>query len=601
MFQSRHGRLLALMACALFMFVFTPTSSFAAPAEGTPVTLQQPNGLRFTATPWGDEWYSGYDHNGYTILRNDVTNVWYYAADNGFGKLAPTQLRVGIDDPSGLKKHLRDKSAVNSVPAGARLDASRPWPGVSGSQPVLVILVEFDNQESVGSDADDWNSAFFDTNGKTVKTYYDEASYNQFTIDPAAETHGTDDDGVIGWITVDMDHPSYPTNNDNREAVRAALIAADPYIDYSDFDTDSSGGIDVTELHLVIITAGWEAAFGGQSNSCGPNHTWGHRWSLSGSVSAPQLDGVLVGDNGSGGGYSNFGEFHERGSNCDGSSGHMATIGIMVHELGHDIAWPDLYDTDFSSEGAGNWSVMAGGTWGKAFGEDQGTTPILPDPYSKWYQKWLTPIEPVVDAIGLDLPVAATSDVVYQVLPNPGGVDWEFRGSSGTGEFFLIENRQQVGFDEGLYLVDSDAGGCLIWHIDETRTSSNSNNNDETRKHVDVEEANDEQDMDNHTNRGDLNDTWPGSNNMTTFSLSTTPNNDFYDGTNSGFSIENISTAGSGCTLDIDFAGLGIPTTVQLANNATSTDDNPSLSALVTALLALCLATMIVARRKHAE
>ncbi len=56
----------------------------------------------------------------------------------------------------------------------------------------------------------------------------------------------------------------------------------------------------------------------------------------------------------------------------------------------------------------------------------------------------------------------------YLLRPNPSGVDWLFYSHSGTGEFFLVENRQNnsgAGYDDGL-----PGCGLLIWHIDESVT-----------------------------------------------------------------------------------------------------------------------------------
>ena len=64
-------------------------------------------------------------------------------------------------------------------------------------------------------------------------------------------------------------------------------------------------------------------------------------------------------------------------------------MGIMAHEFGHDINWPDLYDIDQDGEGIGELSLMASGSWG----EDTlpGDSPSYPDAWANYYQGWITP------------------------------------------------------------------------------------------------------------------------------------------------------------------------------------------------------------------
>ena len=52
---------------------------------------------------------------------------------------------------------------------------------------------------------------------------------------------------------------------------------------------------------------------------------------------------------------------------------------IVLHEFGHALGLPDLYDTDYSSSGIGNWGVMSGGSWG-----GNGSSPWYPVHFSAW-------------------------------------------------------------------------------------------------------------------------------------------------------------------------------------------------------------------------
>ena len=402
-----------------------------------------------------------------------------------------------------------------------------------GSHPVLIILVEFNDQSPVGSTESDWYAKWFGATG-SVADYYDEVSYGQLSVVEALETFGTPNNGVIGWLPLAQNHPDTGPWNDstNRELSRAAMIAADPFIDFSAYDTDSSGAISSSELSIVVIAAGYEASY--SVGVLTPN-VWGHRWALF-NTEPPTLDGVTVGAAIADGGYMQYGEWHQ--SIYD--SGHMATIGIMAHELGHDFGLPDLYDIDGSSEGIGKWGLMGSGSWGTAAGYP-GNSPSHLCAWSKTLLGFLTPVA-ITEDTTVSLPGVAANATVFRV------------NTSAPDQYFLIENRQPTGYDQGLPIT---SGGIMIWHIDDSVGSIDANNVNinENRKRVDVEEAEDGalgySQLDSLTNRGNQRDLFYSGNN-TDFNASTTPNSRLYGNEDSKMAISNVSAPSATMTLDIE-------------------------------------------------
>ena len=121
---------------------------------------------------------------------------------------------------------------------------------------------------------------------------------------------------------------------------------------------------------------------------------------------------------------------------------HKATIGIMSHEFGHDINWPDLYDTDHGRRRCGRVEPH-----GRRFvGSDRRCRPSpatrrrYPDAYSLYYQGWVTAPRPSPRTTsGIALHSAPQSCCSPPTRAAPTGSS---TGTSGTGEFFLAENRQ---------------------------------------------------------------------------------------------------------------------------------------------------------------
>ena len=197
-----------------------------------------------------------------------------------------------------------------------------------------------------------------------MRAFYRGASSDQLDLTPATEISGTANDEVIGWVTLDMNHPNYGGDIDKRalDVTARAIEAAYLFIDYASYDADGDRVLEPAELHLTVIVAGYEAAYGG-SSACAPN-VWGHRSAIK--TGAPVVDGTTVGSRG----YTQFGESH-----CFTTSptkAHQATIGIMAHEFGHDLGWPDLYDVGGPAEGVGEVQPDGLGQLGLEVGQQPG-------------------------------------------------------------------------------------------------------------------------------------------------------------------------------------------------------------------------------------
>lgn len=79
------------------------------------LTYTQPNDTTFQARYWGDEfeWHMETDA-GYAIICNPTDNYYYYAVLNSNGDYAYSQLKVGIDSPTGIPLHL-DRSITKKA------------------------------------------------------------------------------------------------------------------------------------------------------------------------------------------------------------------------------------------------------------------------------------------------------------------------------------------------------------------------------------------------------------------------------------------------------------------------------------------------------
>jgi immune inhibitor A len=406
----------------------------------------------------------------------------------------------------------RDAGQLPALTRGFDLAPLRATGATVDSFRALTILVQFSDLPAQ-TPAADFDTLVYQAGSGSVRDFYSECSYGRLdlvTVNLPSSAGWLSAPGTQAYYAngeFGLGATSYPRNA--QKLVEEAVALADAQVDFSRYDNDLNGWVDL----LMIVHSGPGAEFTGNSN-----HIWSHKWSI-----APQLrDGVFLAP------YTMMPEFWA-------SPGDI-TIGVFAHELGHGFGLPDLYDTDYSSRGVGRWSVMAAGAWNGILGN----SPAHFDAWCKLQLGFTSPLTPTISAQGAALPQVETDSVIYRL--------WD--GGALGNEYFLVENRQRVGFDASL-----PGSGLIIWHVDEGVTTDNDNEwypgyTSAGHYLVALEQADGLWQIEQNLNYGDGGDSYPGSTNKRTFNSTTTPNSLAYSGAVSFVTVSNISDSDSLMTAD---------------------------------------------------
>jgi M6 family metalloprotease-like protein len=332
----------------------------------------------------------------------------------------------------------------------------------------------------------------------------------------------------------------------------------DQGVDWGQFDNDGPDGIpnsgdDDGFVDILIVlhpTRGAEC-----DNIRNSERVWSHRWTLEARMGqgqsfvtstpslAPGMTRIRVND------YTIQGLL-SCSSNTPGAPGdRINEIGVMAHELGHGFGLPDLYNTAAGNltGGVGNWDLMATGAWGCTGGG--ASRPCHMGAWSKAVLGWadVQTLAPDTDHGVLSLPPVNTGGPILQV---PAG--------DGSGEFFLLENRQRIGFDEGLI-----APGLLVWQVDPSivgdrltpgsawaRNSVNTNRN---RPGVWLRQADGRDDLAQSASRGDVGDPFPGATGNRSFHAGSNPASRSHRGTATGLTLLDLVQLGDGAGRSLEF------------------------------------------------
>lgn len=523
----------------------------AVPAKRGLLTVSTADGSQLTVRLSGDEFYHQYfTEDGYPLQEKEGN--FYYCDYDANGDLIESGIKAGEASARGLaarqflakvdktgleqrivKRAERVPSRITRNAAATPMRAPRQrtageagppyekgyglFPASRGSQfpsygdqKAIVILVEYTDVK-------------FNTNyqgGVTAHDYFsrmlNETGFSDYgATGCAAEFYRFNSNDafrpvfdVYGPVTLSHNQAYYGGNdwygNDQRpeQMVIEACNLLDDEIDFSEYDRDGDGYVD----NIFIFYAGRGEASGGSANT-----VWPHAWNLASAGYSNEVhDGVIV---------DRYGCSNEwEGSRPDG-------VGTFVHEFSHVMGLPDLYATSYTdSFTPGSWSCMDYGPY-----NNDGMTPPNYGAFERYALGWLKPRE-------IDRAISGTLEPVSE---NVCGI---IRSSKDT-EFFLVENRQQEGWDAYI-----PGHGMLIWHVDYNESIWNSNkvNNTPGHQYVDIEEADGTQSE--YSRNGD---SFPGATGKTSFTQSTKPAMKTWGNVGLDFPITDIAEADGLITFNV--------------------------------------------------
>ena len=365
---------------------------------------------------------------------------------------------------------------------------------------ILVLCVDFDDKPAQ-TPIETIYTRFFGDYTNSLKEYYREVSYGKYV--PEGDIHGWYrapnssnyySDGQSGFGT-------YPKSAEKLVEDTLDIAKDDPNIDWTSFDNNGNGYID----NIFVVHSGAEAAYTGDINDI-----WAHVYVIP-NQKVIQDNTAWV--------YAMTSEYLEKPTDPQ-------IIGGDVHEHGHQLGLPDLYDYTGESNGAGAYSLMGSGSWG-----DGGRTPTHLDAWSKYILGFADSIDDPVGPCYIDN-AEINSDIIKYTTNDPK-------------QYYLVENRQKIQYDS---FLPSD--GIFIWRVNENQMDSQTYNNDRTCYLVGLVQADGFKDLENAANNGDAGDPYPGDSNNRVFGIDTNPSSELCSGTKQKILIRNISDSSHSMTFD---------------------------------------------------
>lgn len=407
---------------------------WAKPAKPGLLRLRQPDGSSVRAYIRGDEYGNVLiSADGHALMRDAdgyYSYAWYdangikHSSFRHYGEQAPKQV---MDASAHIPYELLFKKALNlRGQRGADAAAMLRTKSVSGSKvSAVVILAQFSDLKFKYSEKS------FEGLLSKAKTYFNDQFGGKLEFEFV----------VTPVIPLPESYAYYGKNGEDgtdskaAEAIYAACMKADAYVDFSRFDNDGDGCVD----NIFMFYAGPDEAEG-----AGDDYIWSHSWDIESAGMHLTLDGVRI---------KKYALTSELIYYSDGST-EFNGIGSFCHEFSHLLGLQDLYDTD---------DVKSGGTtegvWGYTSLMDKGAynnTCQTPPNYNALEREML--------GIASGIPLR---EGMCTLMPVNERNEFFRMDTDNKDEYFLFEFRKASGWDQFI-----GGNGLLVYHIDKSDASA---------------------------------------------------------------------------------------------------------------------------------
>lgn len=422
---------LYLMLSMLFAF---GAAANAVPAKKLQKVITLTNGTQVSVELRGDEYLSWWEGTDGTAYRTTATDENVFEAFDLEAQKPAAAARRARAEQGRVARLARVKNSLKGAD-----DKMRGLGGdhitYKGVKKGLVVLVDFKNKKFAdGHDLEYYKNVI---NGKdfsdeeegyvgSVRDYFLAQSNGQFELDF----------DVVGPVTMSKNYGYYGNDGayqkDEKvyEMIKEACDGIQDKVNLKDYDWDGDGEAD----QVFFLYAGLGQASGGSAGTVWPHESELRYWPC----------GVLSYSTGK---INTYACANELQPETQGSSRYIsAGIGTICHEFSHCLGFADMYDTTGSGGyGMSVFDVMDQGSY-----NGNGFVPCNYTAFERIYAGW-------VEAIELESP--ATVKDMKSV--SDYGRPFIMYNYKNTNEYFLMENRQNTGWDKGLY----GSNGLLIVHV----------------------------------------------------------------------------------------------------------------------------------------